>query len=338
MKPIRQIVGALLFDMPRTRAALRKPEGWVNVTNRVDIISRSSDPTGIRCLSESTSSLHVCDIFPSVGRKLFQRALQTWSFEMAKTVRFSENPQFSFVIPHRGAERQPLLEATIRSIAALSGEVECIVVEQDERPQLRNLPGNVRHLHAPHPVENNSWHKSFAFNQGVKEARAEIVICHDGDIAVPSNYLDVIRTHLIHRKQEVIFPQRFLFYLKQPTTSQILKQQNLSSLFDAIPEMVKQNWTGGTLAITKHAYWKVGGFDESFTGWTGEDREFYDRCETLDGWFFGYVPFVHFWHPPQPGRVTPLMRQQALNFTKSRLAVDRAERVRQLTATRGTAK
>jgi N-terminal domain of galactosyltransferase len=333
MKPIRQFVGASVLDLPRTLATLRRPEGWVNVTNRLDNVSRSSDPIGIRCHSDSTSSLHVCDVFPSVGRRLLRNVLQTWRFEMASRVKFSESPTFSFVIPHRGTQRQPLLEATIRSIASLPGDVECIVVEQDFQPRLSSLPGNVRHLHASHPTDNERWHKCFAFNIGVQEARGEIVICHDGDILVPTNYLDVIREHLIQREQDVVFPQRFLFYLNQSTTKHLLKQGNLSALANTVPEMVKQNWTGGTLAITKQAYKKVGGFDEAFTDWGGEDLEFYDRCKTLDGWFFGYVPFAHLWHPPQVGRIVTEVRQKSWEAVRSRLAVDRTVRVCELTQT-----
>jgi hypothetical protein len=337
MRDLRRRAGALLLDLPSAFSALRRPEGWVEIVNRIDEVSRSVDPVGIRCHSQNTSSMHVCDMFPSMGRRVLNGVLKSWEFELAKTVAFSQNPTFSFVIPHRGVEREPLLIATIRSIASLPGDVECIVVEQDETPKLSNLPETVRHLHLPHPEENERWHKCFAFNHGVQAARGEIIICHDGDIIVPTRYLEIIRLHLLERQQEVVFPQRFLFYLPQDATDQILRSGELA-LKGVVPEIVKQNWTGGTLAITKDAYERVGGFDESFTGWTGEDREFYDRCETLDGWFFGYVPFIHLWHAPQAGRASAAMRQQAMEYTRDRLAVDRAERVSQLNHARAESK
>jgi hypothetical protein len=327
----RQRAGVLLFDVPRTWAALRRPEGWVQVTNRLDSVSRSSEPFGIRCHSDSTSSLHLCDVFPLWGRWLLRSVLRTWEFRLAESVRFSAEPIYSFVIPYRGIGRQSQLEATIRSIAALAERVECIVVEQDERSCVENLPGNTRYVHAPHPSENENWHKCFAFNCGVRKARGQIVICHDADILVPTRYLEVIHHHLIRGGQEVVYPQRFLFYLDQETTSAILRTNDLSGLESAVPDAVKQNWTGGTLAITKQAYWKIGGFDERFTNWAGEDREFYDRCQVLDGWFFGYVPFLHLWHEPQAGRTSSAQRQQAWDFTRKRLAVPRQVRIQELT-------
>ena len=46
----------------------------------------------------------------------------------------------------------------------------------------------------------------------------------------------------------------------------------------------------------------IGGFDEGFVDWGGEDDEFYDRCGLLGHCRSGYLPFLHLWHPPQPDR------------------------------------
>jgi GT2 family glycosyltransferase len=57
---------------------------------------------------------------------------------------------------------------------------------------------------------------------------------------------------------------------------------------------------GGSMAITAEAYNRVGGMDEAFRGWGGEDNEFWDRCLTLPTWIWGYEPIVHLWHRSQP--------------------------------------
>lgn len=333
---LRNKLGAILHDVPRTLLAMRGPGGLTAVTNRSDRFEHSTDPFGIRIHSGQTSSLHLCDTFPSVGRWMLRRTLRDWSFSLAREVCFSDQPQISFVIPHRGADRQPLLDLTIHSIASLKGDVECVVVEQDQDSHLSDLPGNTVHLHLPHPDGDERWHKCFAFNEGVKRARGSIVVCHDGDLLVPENYLDVINEHLIRRQQQVVYPQRFLYYLSESTTGKMVSERSTEALRHETPVMVKQNWTGGTLAITKDAYERVGGFDESFTGWTGEDREFYDRCHALNGWFFGYVPFLHLWHPPQSGRANLDARRAATQFTQQKLAIDRDERIRRLKDSRLT--
>lgn len=330
LQNIKRLLGALLLDLPRSTQLLKRPGDWVRVLNRSDSVDISADPLGVRCLSGITSSLHVADTVPYFGKRLLQQVLQEWSFNVVQEVRFSEAPLVSVIIPHRGLQRTALLEMTIRSLAAQSEAVEVIVVEQDEEQRLGQLPGNCRYLHAPHPVETNAWHKCYAYNCGVRAARGEIVICHDSDVLVPSNYITRVLRHLQTDQLDVVFPQRFLFYLNQSTTTDLVAHQDTSILAKTTPEMVKQNWVGGTLAIRKSAYWRIGGFDERFTGWTGEDREFYDRCQVLNGWFHGYIPFVHLWHPIQAGRADAQQRMAAAEFTKQVMSETREERIKQL--------
>ena len=133
----------------------------------------------------------------------------------------------------------------------------------------------------------------------------------------------------MNRQEEVVFPQRFLFYFSSDATSRVLNEQRVDCISSYTPEVVKQNWTGGTLAISGDAFFRIGGFDEEFIGWTGEDRQFYDRCQTLHGWFFGYVPFLHLWHPPQIGRVSVEHRAAAWEFTQNKLNTDRQLQIAQ---------
>ena len=325
MASFRLKVGAALFDLPRSLCQLHRLDGWLKLTNRCDQYAVSRDPHGIRIQSDFTSSLHVADMFPWFGRMLFRRCLNNWKFQFSPP-RHSANPEFTFIIPHRGIERLPQLLMTLNSIGALDGEVECIVVEQDSEKRI-SLPQNVTHLHAPFEENDDAWRKCFAFNRGAEVARGRILVLHDGDILVPADYLSRLRWHFQDQGHEVVYPQRFLFYLTRETTEQLMEGHLKQELLSSTPEVIKQNWTGGTLAILKEAYFRVGGFDEEFTGWTGEDREFYDRCQILNGWFFGYMPFVHLWHPPQAGRITPESRRQAWAFTKQKLAKDRVVRM-----------
>ena len=59
---------------------------------------------------------------------------------------------------------------------------------------------------------------------------------------------------------------------------------------------------GGSIAILKDAYERIGGMDEGFVGWGGEDNEFWERAQTLRLWPYAHLPLWHLWHPPQPGK------------------------------------
>lgn len=329
---LRRTLGTLLRDLPLAWCATRRSGGWIRIHNRLDSLNVGGVPLGVRINSPHGSTIQVCDVFPWFGRRVLRKALDDWAFSFPSTVEFSESPDITFVIPHRGQKRESLLNMTIRSISANDASVDCIVVEQDEDRKLGPLPGNTKYLLARHPVENTSWHKAFALNLGVRHARGKIVILHDGDIPVPTRYASAILEHLGCLGNEVAFLQRFLFYLNRRTTDQLLHTGSTSMIARHEPEKVRQNWVGGTVGIRKAAFEKVGGFDESFKGWTGEDREFYDRCLTLQGYFFGYLPFLHLWHPPQPGKADACMRRAAEVYTQSRLEVAREVRIRELVA------
>jgi hypothetical protein len=68
-------------------------------------------------------------------------------------------------------------------------------------------------------------------------------------------------------------------------------------------DAVLQNWKGGTIAIRNSAFFRIGGFDEGFVDWGGEDDEFFDRCQSLNHCVYGFLPFVHQWHEVQPQRL-----------------------------------
>jgi hypothetical protein len=98
---------------------------------------------------------------------------------------------------------------------------------------------------------------------------------------------------------------------------------------DTAPEAVWQNWKGGTLAIRRDAYFRIGGFDERFVDWGGEDDEFFDRCRVLKQYDFGYLPFIHLWHEPQPTKSSPV-RDRNLNLLAKLLQIPPEERIREL--------
>jgi hypothetical protein len=330
---IKHKLGSLLLDVPGNLARLARPGGWVGIVNRLGETQSSDSPFGVKCLSSYTSTLHAADMFPRLGRSIQNRALADWPVEFAPEVCFSDQPDVTFVIPHRGDEREALLNLTIRSIAALRGKVECLVVEQDAERRLGDLPGNTRHLLAPHPTDNNTWHKALAFNLGVSQSLGKVIVCQDSDIPVPKRYLEIIQRHLFDENRDVVYPQRFLFHLTEEVTKKVIKSRSSVDIKRSNPETIRQNWTGGTLAIRRDAYFRIGGFDESFSDWSGEDREFYDRCQVLNSWCYGYVPFLHLWHQPQVHSRKAELREASRHFTESKLATPRDVRIRNLVKT-----
>jgi GT2 family glycosyltransferase len=238
-----------------------------------------------------------------------------------------EAPEVSFVIGHRGLERLPLLSAVLASIAAqVDARVECLVVEQSESPVVRDrLPDWVRYLHTPAPA-GMPYSRSWAFNVGARAAKAPVLAFHDNDMIVPQRYAAELAT--IHRRgSEVMNLKRFVFYLDDAATERVLAGGAISGA----PAKVIQNLEGGgSVGVDRDAFFDLGGFDESFVGWGGEDNEFWERAAVRAVWPWGYLPLVHLHHAEQPEKKRRDRRTAALLDERSRIPP--GERVRELRA------
>ena len=82
------------------------------------------------------------------------------------------------------------------------------------------------------------------------------------------------------------------------------------------------------MAIRAETYAELGGMDEGFSGWGGEDNEFWDRCLSRPSWIWGYEPIVHLWHRGQP--LKGAAANPNLDRARELMAVPTEERIRRL--------
>jgi len=262
---------------------------------------------------------------------LMKRALRDWP------IRVSDHPgsqlgepTISFIIAHRGSERLPHLLLTLKSIAAQRRtKFECIVVEQSPTCEVKNhLPSWARYVHTPLSNPVAAFSRSWAFNVGARNAQGEVLVLHDNDMLIPQDYASEI---LKHRDEgsDVINLKRFIFYLTEKDSKEILTSKR--SITTATAQVVVQNLeAGGSVAISRTGYFAIGGFDEAFVGWGGEDNEFWERAQTLRVWPYGYLPIVHLWHTAQPGKHAHHRSTAALLEARSKIPA--SQRVAELAA------
>jgi hypothetical protein len=346
----KEKLGALVYDVPRFCWAFRSRKGWMQMRNRADRVMQGPDRKGIACDWEYTRTLHICDVFPITASWLMRRALSDWPIaqkdrpDRVNDVRCCSNsatrldehhaPEVSFLIGHRGVERWPLLQEALRSIAAQQDVCfEVVIVEQDVEPVIRDhLPDWVRYIHTPCQPDR-PYCRSWAFNVAAREARAPLLVLHDNDMLVPARY--AAESHRLSQAGwEVISLKRFIFYVAEMRHTQPLTNEGIGRV-----ESVLQNAKGGgSLAIRAATYEEIGGFDEDFVGWGGEDNEFWDRCMTRKVWAYGYLPIVHLWHPPQPGkRAADGMGSSTADLARQRRAIPPEERILNLKRQRTSA-
>lgn len=277
---------------------------YLTLRNRYERLETAPDGSGYKCDWKWTSDLHAIKVLPTLGRALMRRALREHPIAAASApaTKVEGLPDATFIIGHRGMARLPHLLSTLESIAAQSGAtVECVVVEQDVEPQVaQHLPQWVRHIHTALHHPQLPYCRGWAFNIGAQHARSEVLILHDNDMLVPADYVAGILNRL-GQGFDVVNPKRFIFYLGEEHSRSVMA--GTASMLDAAPEVIVQNLEGGgSVAIRLSSYENIGGLDESFVGWGGEDNEFWERAQTLRVWPWAWLPLVHLWHPAQPGK------------------------------------
>ncbi len=295
---LRAFAGALVHDWPRFLRHIGSR--WTHLRNRNERLTL--DERGARCEWVYGSELHLANVHPWTSGILLRRALRDWPIAMRDDAgAASSTPDVTFIIGHRGVERLPNLIATLRSIAGQEGAaMECIIVEQSVRPEVEaSLPAWVRYVHTPVPA-GRDYCRAKTFNDGVRAARGAVIVAHDNDVLVPSRYAAEVaaRTRAGHAFVDL---KRFIFYASERDTRRLFETGRLDP---RMTTTVVQNLKGGSIGATAEAYRSIGGYDESFVGWGGEDLELWERARVRGGVYeFGYLPFVHLWHPPQSGKL-----------------------------------
>lgn len=301
-KRLREHLGVWLKDRLRyERRLLGSSQAYLSLANRQEQLAPAPDGHGYACQWQYTSTLHAPTLQPRLGVRLLRRCLADAPILRRNAPEpFDGPPEISVLIGHRGTERLPLLLTTLESLAAQQDvRLECLVIEQDATPRIRGaLPAWVRHLHAPLRDQEAPYNRSHTFNAGARHALGSVLLLHDNDMLVPSGYGRRILDR-VARGYEVVNPKRYIFYLERSHSEAVIG--HAACLDDHPAEAIVQNLeAGGSMAITSAAFEAIGGMDEEFVGWGGEDNEFWDRCLTCPTWTWGYEPIVHLWHPSQP--------------------------------------
>jgi hypothetical protein len=148
-----------------------------------------------------------------------------------------------------------------------------ILVEQDYSPvnqdELEPLVDSYLFTYS-----SDMFNKSWAFNCGAIIAPDDLILLHDCDLLVPKNYIkESIKVLGI---KDMALPWAKILYLTEGSSKNYPDgQPKVSSV------LTSHQAVGGSLLVRKKFYLKIGGMDERFVGWGGEDNAFYAKAAKL---------------------------------------------------------
>lgn len=204
--------------------------------------------------------------------------------------------KLGIVVPFRGKDRFHAVKAVVANMRMQRfHDLEIVAVEQDESPSMKAedvAPAKL--LHCPNSG-SNLFCKAAAFNMGVMSLADDVqgVILHDADMLVQINYAAEVFERL--RVNEGCHMGKDVAYLDAVATDRVCKTLRMDQ--DLTCERTVGYYEGGSLACTREAYLKVGGFYEGFKGYGMEDCEFFNRLKSMTKFNdTRSLVLFHLWH------------------------------------------
>ena len=301
---LKQKLGCWLHERWRTELTLRWPAiarmvgmTWLDLRNRGERLGNDPATGGRICKWDNSSVLTVSRVFPKVGQRLLEHCLREWPIQLdaqRSCITNTSDPVVSVIIGVRGTGRLEQFNACIDALHSQTGvDYEIIVVEQSWNPEFSSLVANdVTYIHQESTSPDMPYNRSWALNRGAMEAKGRILVLHDADMLLPKGALAAI-VEIIDRGLDAVRLPRLLFYLDSGSSAKVQSSRKIHGAL-GFERIIANNRT--PLAVTRECYLEIGGHDEGFYGWGGEDDEFMDRLRTRKVGEGAVLPIVHLWH------------------------------------------
>lgn len=174
---------------------------------------------------------------------------------------------FTYIITYRhNTERFNNLKRTLEWVNSFSG-AEVILVEQDTHSKIKDVKLPCKHIFLKSKMPFN---KSWGFNVGLKYVNTNVIIFGDSDLIM--NPDEFIKSVQMLEKYEMVNPYNSVIDLNPQESNlplgEILK---INRPGRGETDIQKVPMCGGICIFRRDAIHKIGGWDEGFIGWGGED-------------------------------------------------------------------
>lgn len=285
-EPLRRELAAVLADHPERHAAIQAELDRAAAAIRIDY-HRGQD---YRADTEPVDTA----------------LLREWAARHPH--RPATDPDVLVVITLRdtiGGARIRNLLACLLALRDQTWPVAVTVVETDERPRWREVvePLVDQYLFARY---DGPFNRSWGLNVGVAQSacRARNVCLFDTDILADREFVARNRERLLSDPYAVHLPYVDMFSMDAAASHRAIRERLAGGAADVPLEVVRalvlKGPPGACMWITRDAFDRVGGMDERYAGWGGEDDDMMARLEK-----YGPVRrftdlFLHLDHPRPP--------------------------------------
>jgi predicted glycosyltransferase involved in capsule biosynthesis len=200
---------------------------------------------------------------------------------------------FTYVIGYRHKiERLINLRKVLEWLSGFKG-IEIIIVEQDKSPKLPaySIKG-VKYIFTKSDLPYN---RSWAFNVGLKNSTTNVIGFGDSDLIMnPESFINSLK---MLEQYDCVSPYSKVIDLHQNENNLPLNQlYSINRPGRGEQDNQKINLTGGIVFYKKESIIRIGGFDQGFIGWGGEDNFQSHKTELFLKWFENPGKVYHLYH------------------------------------------
>ncbi|MBM7656473.1 galactosyltransferase-related protein [Neobacillus cucumis] len=162
-------------------------------------------------------------------------------------------------------------------------------------------------------IYDKEINKSRAINLAAKNATRDILVIADADVVYDPNL--ILESIPLLEKGGFVVPFTDVYNVEQYGTEKLLKTKpawplNIKSEYAYRSNWVYEGFAGKLIVISRENFEAVGGFDERFIGWGGEDDAFSHAARTICGDLINIKGKVfHLWHPASSYQTNPHGRE-----------------------------
>jgi predicted glycosyltransferase involved in capsule biosynthesis len=172
--------------------------------------------------------------------------------------------------------------------------MDIVIVEQDKFSKIKHLNLKGQHIFIK---SDKPYNRSWAFNVALKRCTNPVIIFGDSDLIMESQ--ELINSIEQLNNFDVVSPYRSVLDLTQEESNYPLNMfQTIQRPGRGETDNQKINLCGGIVLFRTESIFKIGGWNEMFEGWGGEDDFQTVKVKKL-GLTYTEMPYkcYHLWHP-----------------------------------------